>query len=157
MGGTRFGLEDAGQVIRSTLDLHWTMPDESQGVFLSLRDRFRWGLQTARWLEFPSLAMAAVPSLTGGGDRFSLGAGRRPEVWVIEADTESVSTIGWEADLSELTEEHRALYLEHLVATAARADAEARHRTFLEQTPLPERMPAYGALRADRDLSTRQT
>jgi hypothetical protein len=79
-GSGGFSPADAGTIIRDSLRFFWYNADGTFGGAMAvLPGAERWGLQAGGVTTFPYLPFSSNPIWIASGDRFYIGAGRRPE------------------------------------------------------------------------------
>ena len=153
VSGTRgFSPADAGTVIRDSLRFFWYHPSGSfGGPLVVLPSAERWGLQVGGVTSFPYVPFSPNPIWTVAGDRFYIGAGRRPEVAIWRPDGSLERLLRWpkaERPVKEaLKEQLRTFTLE----SAEDANERRREERFLAETPIAERLPSYQSMLVDEE------
>lgn len=148
MSGTRgMGSNDAGRVIRDTLQLFRIAPDGSASTLLARQPgQERWGLHLGGVTNFPFLPFSAPASYAAGGRHFALGTGREPEVVLWNTDGTVATRVRWAAERRPVTSELVDRYREHNLAGETDPNERRRLEVFLAEAPVADSLPVYQSL-----------
>jgi hypothetical protein len=147
-GGTGTGARPVvGTVVRDSTRFHAFDADGTHRAALATFPRSETMFVAAGAGVMPRrVPFAAHPAWAAAGDRFYLTSGREPRLEVWRADGVLESVIRWSMPGRELTGDHIARYREHLLASTSNPDTRRQYERFLNEAPLPDRIPATGEL-----------
>lgn len=150
-GSRSYGAADAGKVIRDSLRFYSFQPDGRFRTTLAvLPSADRWGLSAGGRMRFPFVPFSARPGYAIDPYGAYLGTGAAPEVAISRRDGGVERRIRWAVEPHEVTDADVARYREALLASESDANGRRFWETFLRETPVAERFPAYQSLIADQ-------